>query len=385
MSCPHSGHQCRRHRAARVGSSAAYLAGRGKEFTDDTQVEGRVVSVSPRVMGQVARVLVKDNQQVHQGDVLVELDDRDYVARLASARADLVAAKAQLHAARTQLAVTTKSADSQLIVARAGIAQASASQQSSQAAIDQARAEVAAAEARERLAASEFDRVDHLFHSSSVSQAQDDAAKAALDEAEAALAQARAHGASSRAGLYNSASGVQSARGRLIAAQTVPEQIEAQAAQTELAEARVDQAQSVVDQAELNLSYAKVTAAVSGVVSRRTVEVGQAVSPDRPLLALIPLDDTWIVANFKEDQIAHMKQGQPARVSVDTFSDRELVGHVESLSGGTGSRFSLLPPDNASGNFTKVVQRVPVLIRLDPQHDVTLRPGLSASVSVVTR
>ena len=217
-----------------------------------------------------------------------------------------------------------------------------------------------------------------------VSQAQYDAAKATLAEAEASLAQNRAHLENARASSLSSASGSESARGHLLAAQAAPDQVEAQQAQVELSEARVAQAQAAVDQAELNLSYTKVTAAVSGVVSRRTVEVGQSASPDRPLLALIPLDDTWVVANFKEDQIARMKAGELARVSVDTFTHRELVGHVDSMAGGTGSRFSLLPPDNASGNFTKVVQRVPVLIRLDPHSDVTLRPGLSASVTVMT-
>jgi membrane fusion protein (multidrug efflux system) len=362
----------------------AYISGHGKESTDDAQVEGHVVSVSPRVAGQVARVLVKDNQPVHEGDVLVELDDRDLQTRLAAARADLASAKAQLHAARTQLAVTTKSAASELMVARATIEQAAANQSSSHAAIRQAEAEVTAAEARERLAATDFERMDRLYATNAVSRAQWDTVQATLAEAQAALVQKQAHLVSARAALSSSMGGTQAARGRLIAAQAGPEQIEAQRAQQELAEARVSQAQSAVDQAELSLSYAKIRAAVSGVVSRRTVEIGQTVSPDRPLLALIPLDDTWIVANFKEDQIAQMKKGQRAKVSVDTFGGRELIGHVDSLAGGTGSRFALLPPDNASGNFTKVVQRVPVLIHLEPQSDVTLRPGLSATVTVQT-
>jgi membrane fusion protein (multidrug efflux system) len=366
-------------------ASIAFVAGRGKETTDDAQVEGHVVSVSPRLAGQVARVLVKDNQSVKEGDLLVELDNRDFVARLAAARADLAAAKAQLHAAQTQLGVTTKAADSELIVARAGIAQASAVRGSSRAAIDQAEADVAAAEARQRLASTEFQRADFLFKSAAISQAAEDTAKTVLDEANASLSQAHAHLTSAKSGLDNSAGSIESARGRLIAAQSGPEQIESQRAQAELAEARVEQAQAAVDQAELNLSYTKVKAATPGVVSRRSVEVGQTVSPDRPLLALVPLDDTWVVANFKEDQIAEMKDGQAARISIDTFSRHDLLGHVESLAGGTGSRFSLLPPDNASGNFTKVVQRLPVLIRLDPQNDVTLRPGMSAAVTVFTK
>ena len=370
--------------AALGAAFAGYWSGHGKETTDDAQVEGHVVSVAPRITGNIARVLVRDNQQVKQGDVLVELDDHDVSTRLASAHADWAAAKAQLHAARTQLAVISKSAASDLVVARAGVAQASANQNSSRASIDQAQAEVTAAEARAELAATDFDRVTSLFRSDSVSQAQYDAAKATRAEADATLAQARARLANARAASSSSASGAESARGRLLAAQAAPEQIDAQQAQVELAAARVAQTNAAVEQSELNLSYTKVTAAVSGVVSRRTVEVGQTASPDRPLLALIPLDDTWIVANFKEDQIARMRPGALARISVDTFAHRPLVGHVDSLAGGTGSRFSLLPPDNASGNFTKVVQRVPVLIRLDPHADVTLRPGLSASVTVTT-
>lgn len=370
--------------AALGATAVGYWSGHGKEATDDAQVEGHVVSVAPRITGNVARVLVRDNQQVKQGDVLVELDDHDVSTRLASADADWAAARAQLHAARTQLAVITKSAASELVVARAGLAQASANQNSSHASIEQMQAEVTAARARAELAATDFDRVARLFDSDSVSQAQYDAAKATRAEADATLAQAHARLANARATSSGTASGAESARGRLLAAQAAPDQIEAQRAQVELAEARVAQTEAAVEQAALNLSYTKVTAAVSGVVSRRTVEVGQTAAPDRPLLALIPLDDTWVVANFKEDQIARMKPGALARISVDTFSQRELVGHVDSLAGGTGSRFSLLPPDNASGNFTKVVQRVPVLIRLDPHADVTLRPGLSASVTVMT-
>jgi membrane fusion protein (multidrug efflux system) len=282
------------------------------------------------------------------------------------------------------LAVITQAADSELIVAKAGIEQASANQSSSRAAIRQADAEVAAAEARAQLASADFGRVDRLYASNAVARAQWDVAQATLAESRAALAQARARLVSAEAAGSGSSGSARAARGRLVAALSGPQQIEAQRAQQELAESRVAQAQAAVEQAELNLSYTKVKAAVSGVVSRRSVEIGQTVTPDRPLLALIPLDDTWIVANFKEDQIAQMKQGQLAKVSVDTFGSRELTGHVDSLAGGTGSRFALLPPDNASGNFTKVVQRVPVLIRLDPQSNVTLRPGLSASVTVQT-
>jgi membrane fusion protein (multidrug efflux system) len=160
--------------------------------------------------------------------------------------------------------------------------------------------------------------------------------------------------------------------------------VAAAAAQVELAQARVEQARAALEQAELNLSYTHIRSAVEGVVARRSVEPGQLVSPDRPLMAIVGLDDTWVVANFKEDQISNMQPGAVAEVEVDAFGGRTFKGHVDSLAGGTGSRFSLLPPDNASGNFTKVVQRVPVLIKLDPHPEVQLRPGLSAVATVMT-
>ena len=369
---------------ATVGT-ASYVTHRGLETTDDAQVEGHVANVAPRVSGQVKRVLVKDNQHVEAGDILVELDDRDLAARLASARADVAAARAQLHSMRTQLTLTEKTVDSNLAVARGGVAQASAVRGTTRAAIDPARPDVTAAESRRSLAVTDFGRSEKLFSTGAVAQAEYDSRKSLLDQAEASVAQARARLASAEAGVENSTGTVQTARGRLIAAESGPEQIEAAKAQVELAQAKVDQTLAALTQAELNFSYALVKAETSGVVARRSVEVGQMVSPDRPLMAIVPLDDTWVVANFKEDQIADMKPGAPATVTVDTFSGTKLTGHVESLAGGTGARFSLLPPDNASGNFTKVVQRVPVLIRLDPRDGVELRPGMSATTTVSTR
>lgn len=368
-----------------AAGTARFVAHRGIETTDAAQVEAHVANLSSRVAGQVKRVLVKDNQHVQAGDVLVELDDRDLAARLAAARADVAAAKAQLHSMQTQLSLTEKTVDSNLTVARGGLAQASAVRGTTRAAIDQAEADLAAAESRRALAVTDFGRTDKLFATGAVAQAEHDSRKAQLDQAEAAVSQARARLASAQAGVENVAGTVQTARGRLIAAESGPEQIEAARAQVELARARADQAAAALTQAELNFSYAQVKAETSGVVARRSVEVGQMVSPERPLMAIVALDNTWVVANFKEDQIADMKPGAPATVTIDTFSGEKLHGHVESLAGGTGARFSLLPPDNASGNFTKVVQRIPVLIRLDVNSAVELRPGMSATASVSTR
>jgi membrane fusion protein (multidrug efflux system) len=366
-----------------VGASAYWL-GRGQETTNDAQVEGHVASIAARVAGQVEQVLVSDNQAVHAGDVLVVLDDRDLAAKVAAARADLDATLAQARAAETQLAVTEKSADSNLVIARGGLAQAAAVKGTTAASIERARADIVAAESRRRLAEIELTRTQQLAETGALAQSELDAKRSAFEQADASLGQARALYASAQANTENSSGTIASARGRLIAAEAGPAQVEAARAQLELSRARVAQARAALDQAELNLSYTKVRAGVSGVVARRSVEVGQMTSPERPLMAVVPLDDTWVIANFKEDQIAGMHPGQRARVHVDTYG-QELSGHVDSLAGGTGSRFSLLPPDNASGNFTKVVQRVPVLIRLDPHPELTLRPGMSATASVETK
>jgi membrane fusion protein (multidrug efflux system) len=367
---------------ASVGG-AVYANGRGKESTDDAFVEAHVASVAPRVAGQVTKVLVTDNARVKVGDVLVELDDRDAKVKVATANADLLSAKANLVAVQTNLALTEKNVDANLLQARGGVVSASAQSGSSKAQIDQARADIEAAQSRVTLAEIDLKRIQKLAAEGAVPQSQLDTQKAQYDQATAALAQAKARQASANEGVTNAAGGITAAQGRLAAAQSGPEQVAAAKAAVGVAEARVAQAEANLDQAKLNLSYTRVLAQIDGVVSRRSVEVGQTVDPARPLMALTALGDVWIVANFKEDQIAKMREGQPAAIKVDAFPGRKLQGHVDSLSGGSGARFSLLPPDNASGNFTKVVQRIPVLVRFDAvPNDVVLRPGMSTNVTI---
>jgi len=367
---------------AAAGGVVAFLSGANEETTDDAQVETHVAYVAPHVGGQVKRVLVKDNQHVNSGDVLVELDARDLNVRLDAARADVAAAKAALRSSQTQLGVTKKSVASNLVVARGGMVQAASAQGTARASIEQAKAELAAAESRQKLAQLEFERTSQLRASNVVAQAALDAVSASLEQANANVTQAEARLKSAEAGRQNSSGTIESARGRVLAAESGPEQIEAGEAAVELASAKLKQAEAALEQAELNVSYTQIRAEVSGVVSRRSVEVGQMVSPEKPLLALVPLEDTWVVANFKEDQLRSMRPGQRAQIKVDTFGGKTFAGHVESFAPGTGSRFSLLPPDNASGNFTKVVQRVPVLVRLDGAAGVVLRPGMSANVTI---
>jgi len=356
----------------------------GSESTDDAEVEGRTIVVSPRVGGQVLRVHVQDNQVVNAGDSLVELDPADYAAKLAVARADVAAAQAAADGARAALALTEKTAPASLRQAEGGMTSAAASLTSALAAIDQAKADLAADESRRELAELSFRRAQSLVGTQAISQAEADARRTELDAARAQSEHARARLASANAAVVGSGGGVQLARGRLTAAGTTNEQVAAARAALALAEAHAQQAEAARTLAELNLSYTTVRATRRGVISRRSVEEGQLVSPERPLFAVVPLDDVWIVANFKEDQLASLKPGQSASVRLDTYGRKELHGHVDSIAGGTGARFALLPPDNATGNFVKVVQRVPVLIRLDAAPGVELRPGMSADVTVRT-
>ncbi|HEY8077060.1 MAG TPA: HlyD family secretion protein [Labilithrix sp.] len=363
---------------------AVAMAGAGKESTDDAFVEAHVANVATRIQGQVEHVLVTDNQEVSPGAVLVELDDRDAKARLSTSQADLAAAEAALASAEANLALTERNIEAGLRQAKGGVSQAAALSGSSRAAIDQARAETAAAASRLALAAIERQRSEKLFADGAIGKADLDARTSTYDQAAAAVEQAKAREASAATGITNAAGNIDVAEGRLAAAKTGPEQIGLARSQVAVAKARVDQAKAQLDQATLNLEYTKVRAPIHGVVSRRTVEPGQTVDPSRPLLSLTNLDDVWVVANFKEDQLAKMQAGQRVKLRIDTFGRKDFSAHVDGISGGTGSRFALLPPDNASGNFTKVVQRVPVLVRFDDKPGVVLRPGMSANVTVVT-
>jgi membrane fusion protein (multidrug efflux system) len=368
-----------------LAGGGLYLHGRGKQSTDDAFVESHVANIAPRLSGQVLRVLVRDNQAVAAGDVLVELDERDATARARAAKADLEAAQASLAAANAQLTLAQHSVDASLRQAKGGVTQAFAQSGSSKAQIDQSRADLIAAESRVALAGTEVGRARRLHSDGAIAQAELDRRQAEYDQAQASVDQAKARLSVARVGLLNAGGGIESAQGRLAAAQTGPDQVLVASAQVDVAKARVEQAKAALEQTELNLSYLKVRAPSRGVVSRRSVEPGQLVDPARPLMAITELDDSWIVANFKEDQIRSLRPGQPAEVTLDAFSGRKLKAHLDSFSGGTGSRYALLPPDNASGNFTKVVQRVPVLIRIDDNPpDLVLRPGLSAFVTVRT-
>lgn len=358
----------------------------GTESTDDAQIEGRVMNVAARVSGQVTKVLVNDNEMVEAGQPLLELDRSDLEVKVLAAKADLAAAQALQSSARSQLAIVDATAAAAIAQAEGQVVVASSTLFESSASVAQAKADVNGSDAKLKLAELELTRAKNLVKQGSIAAADLEQRQSQFDVARASADLSRARLGHAMASVGGSRGTIQTAQGRLNVAKTAPHQIAAAKAGVELADARVAQAAANLELAKLNSNYTIVRAPRRGAISRRTVEVGQMVGPDRTLLAVVPLDDVWIVANFKEDQIAKMKPGQPVKLTIDTFGSKSFTGKVDSLSGATGARFALLPPDNATGNYVKVVQRVPVLVKLDdPSLVGTLRPGMSAYVTVNVR
>jgi membrane fusion protein (multidrug efflux system) len=373
----------------------------GRESTDDAQVEAHVVPIAARVPGSVRRVPVSDNQQVDAGTVLVELDPRDYEVAVAKARAELADAEASAVAARSSVPIMSTTASSNVTTAQGSVEQARGGIEQAQKELEAARARMTTAEAKLReaeanatKAARDVERLRGLLAKDEVSQQQFDATVAAADAQRAAADSSKSQVTEADAGirvaeskLMQTRAGEQQARAGLRTAQTGPEQVTATRARASAAGARAQQAKAALDQAELNLLYTVIKAPAKGTVSRNTVEVGQVVQPGQPLMALILLDRPWITANFKETQLRDMRPGQPATVKIDAYGGREYKGKVDSIAAATGARFSLLPPENATGNYVKVVQRVPVKIVLEPGQDPehVLRPGMSVAPTVYTK
>jgi membrane fusion protein (multidrug efflux system) len=384
-----------------VGGGAWWLLTRGHESTDDAQVDAHMTQIAARVTGTVLRVAVDDNQTVEAGTVLVEIDPRDYQVALDKARAELADAEASAIAAQSNVPITATSASSNVSTAEGSVDQARSVLEASAKEVEAARARRSAAQARLREAEAnatrtsrDVERLRGLLAKDEVSQQQFDAAVAAAEGGRAATDTAKSQIAEAEAGILMAESrqvqaraGEQQARAALATAQTGPEQIAATKARASSAEARVQQAKATLAQAELNLQYTVVKAPARGVVSKKSINPGQVVQAGQPLLALVHTDQVWITANFKETQLAEMRAGQKAVVTVDAYGGRKFQGHVDSIAAATGARFSLLPPENATGNFVKVVQRVPVKIVLeanqDPEH--LLRPGMSVTPTVYTR
>jgi len=384
-----------------LATSAWLWATAGRETTDDAQVDAHVTPIAARVGGTVIDVRVKENQQVEAGTVLAVLDPRDYQVALEKARAELATAEADAAVAKVNVPITSTAATSNVSTARGGVEQAEASVDQAQRGIEGANARLVTAQARQREAeanatrtAKDVERFKGLLAKDEISQQQYDAAVAAADGARAAADSARSQVQEAQSGiqvaqsqLAQARAGSSQATAQLQNAQSAPQQVEAIRARAASADAKVMQQRAAVQQAELNLQYAILKAPTKGIVSKKGIEVGQVVQPGQPLMTLIPLEDVWVTANFKETQLRDMRPGQPAIVEVDAYGGREFKGHIESLAAATGSRFSLLPPENATGNFVKVVQRVPVHIAIDEKQDAQqlLRPGMSVTAKVYTR
>jgi membrane fusion protein (multidrug efflux system) len=371
--------------AAATAGIAYYVTHRGLETTDDAQVDSDVVSVPTRTSGVVIKVEFADNQLVKAGDVLAELDAEPAKAKLAQADANLAASRASAEAAEADARVAETNAVGNKSAAQATLQGAESSAVASRQQIAEGDAGVSAATTNLARAKLDLERAKKLAETGAVAQAQLDQAQAAFDTATATLDQAHARLASLRASTSQAVSKIQEANARVQQTSNVDALIDQARSRARTARANVAVSQAARDLAALELSYTKIVAPQDGYVSKKSVAVGQMLQPGQGIVQLVPTRDLWITGNFKETQIRRMKVGQPTTISVDAFPGLVLDGEVESFSAGTGSRFTLLPPDNASGNYTKVVQRVPVKIRLkNLPTDVTLRPGMSADISVDT-
>jgi membrane fusion protein, multidrug efflux system len=356
------------------------------ESTDDAQIDGHLNPVSARVSGHVLQLLISDNQYVNAGDPLLQIDPADYKALVAQAKADYDNAVAAARSAGVNIPITSTSTNSQLQAAEAEVASAEANLLADKQQADVANAQLMQADANNVKAQNDLARYKQLVSKQEISQQQYDQAYAAAQTGSATVDAARAGVAAAQQEIRAAQSRVTQAEANLRSAQTGPQQVAAIRSRAESAEAFVEQKQAALDAANLNLEYTRVIAPVNGFVTNRTVEVGQNVQPGQELMRIINLDDIWVTANFKETQLRNMRVGQAVTIHVDT-SGTDYKGHVQSIAGASGSITSLLPPENATGNFVKVVQRIPVKITFDPgetkQH--VLRPGMSVEPKVWLR
>ncbi len=385
--------------AAAIFGAVSYF-GSATESTDDAQIDGHINAISSRVSGNVTQVNVDDNQYVKAGTLLVQIDARDYEVSVARAKADLADAVASARAAGANIPITSATTTNTLantqageVDAQSGIAVSQKSYDAAMARIEAARAKLAEEQANYDRAAADEARYKQLVDKEEISKQQYDSALAAskaqfasVESAKASVAEAEQNAEMTKAEVLQGQARLTQAHTQFNTALTGPQQVTATRARFESAQAKVLQAQAALDQAELNAGYTAIVAPVSGLVGRKSVEVGQNVSVGQQLMAIVPSDDIWITANFKETQLRKMKPGQRAVVHVDSYG-RDYNGKVESIAAAAGSKFSLLPAENATGNYVKVVQRVPVRIRLDAGQDPDhlLRPGMSVVPKVYLR
>jgi membrane fusion protein, multidrug efflux system len=378
-----------------------YLYFHNREGTDDAQVDGHITPIAAKIYGRVAKVQVKDNQAVKAGQVLVQLDPADYQAALDQAKGALALAEGEARSAGVDVPRTsedtasgTSSAQAQLAGAQAELMRAQATYEQAQTAdLAFAQANIEKSRANALLAQADLARYLPLMEKGEISKQQYDAAKANADATASALnadqqklVQAQRNVEISRAQLDAAKARVLQAQAGVASAHADVKRVAMRSADAQAKLAKVDQARAQVEAAQLNLGYCNVVAPIDGVVTHKQVEDGQIVQQGQGLMVIVPLQDVWVTANFKETQLRKMRPGQKAYVEVDTYG-KTFPGHVDSIAGATGAVVSLLPPENATGNFVKVVQRIPVKIVLDPiPPDVAvLRPGMNVDATVITK
>jgi membrane fusion protein (multidrug efflux system) len=401
----------------------AWYHSRQSVYTDDAYVESTVAPVSAKVPGQVLEVLVRDNEAVKAGHVVARLDARDYRARVEQARAAVLIAERRFRAAAARVGLGREMASSQRTQARAATIRAEAARESATRVLESSRAAAHARRAALASAVAEHDRavalheladrelararelfdkelvarqfVDHAETEARAASAQVGAAHERVTQAQRDLESAEADARMREAGFEPQQIGLRTAEARAVEAraagihaEALLQEVRVREAERDLAQAQLREAEADLSLALLNLEHTEVRAPIDGLVSRKSVEVGQVVQTGQPLLIVVSLTDVWVVANFKETQLRRVRPGMRADVVFDTFADHRYVGTVDSISAGTGSRFSLLPPENATGNWVKVVQRVPVKVTLDPRETTSphvLRAGMSAGVTIRLR
>ena len=370
------------------------------ESTDDAQIDGHINAISARITGNVLEIHAEDEQVVKAGEVLVRIDPRDYEVAVAKAEADLRDAEAALESSRIDIPITAATTASQLKTASSSRADATAFVQGAQRQLAAARDRLESAQALVREAEANVKKtnddvarykllvdkneIPRQTYDTAVAEAA--SAMATLDSRHAAVREAEQNIAVAQSAIDQANQRIPQADASIESASTAPKQVAVSEARARSAAAQVAQRKALLDQAKLNLSYCTIVAPVSGIIEKKSVEVGSNVSPGQELMAVIPLDDIWVTADFKEAQLRHMKTGQRVTFSVDAYG-REYKGRVTGIGGASGSLLSLLPPENATGNFVKVVQRIPVRIDIDPNQndDRRLRPGMSVEPKVYVR
>lgn len=378
---------------------AVYRHYQDRVSSDDANVDGHITAIAPKISGNVVEVAVDDNQAVKAGQLLVRIDPRDYQARVDQAKAALLQAESQLNSARVTVPMVDEStlsvntgATAQLADTQAEVVRARAAwEQSTSSDLAFAEANVRTRQANNERAQADLARMQPLVDKAEISHLQFDAYTAAarvasseLQAAQEKLASARQDAAIRKAALDAAQTKVNQAQAQVQTSVANRKQVDIRKADAGTAAASVEAARAALEAAELMLSYTTIVSPIDGVVTRKSVEVGQIVQPGQGLMTVIPLQDTWITANFKETQLADVRPGQKAEIHVDMYG-QSVIGHVDSIAGATGSRLSLLPPENATGNFVKVVQRIPVKIMVDKTNGLILRPGMNVDVTIFTK